>query len=434
MKKILTVLLVIFAAPLAAETDIIEVTSPGGITAWFVEEQSIPIVSISLSFQGGASLDSAEKQGATNLMMGLLEEGAGELDASGFMAATDDLGARFRFRAGRDSVSVSASMLRSDLDASIALLRLALVSPNFDDIALERVREQVNSGIRSDATNPQALAGLAFNDLLYDDHPYGRNIDGTLESVAALSAEDMRVAHLRSITKDRVVIGVVGAITAEELGILLDVLLADIPETSVGEIVDMEVETTAGVTVIDLATPQSVALFGHRGLPREDPDYLTAYVLNHIMGGRVSTARLNQEVREKRGLTYGISSFLLPYNHAASFLGQFSSANESMAEAVSIVQDEWAKMAESGISQDELDVAVRYLTGAYPLRFAGNAEIASIITGLQIADLGIDYAKRRNDLVRAVDLAEINRVAKRLFLPENLHFIIVGQPVGLAAE
>ncbi len=420
----------VFSGGLAAETKIIEVTSPGGITAWFVEEQSIPIVSISLSFQGGASLDPAEKQGATNLMMGLLEEGAGGLDASGFLEATDDLGARFSFQAGRDSVTVTASMLKSDLDKSVDLLRLALVSPNFDEIALERVRGQVNSNIRSSANDPNSLAGMAFNQLIYGDHPYGRDRDGTLETVAALTPDDMRVAHQRSMTKDRLVVGVVGAITPDELGVLLDNLLSDLPQSSDGNVADFEVLTSAGVTVIDLDTPQSVAIFGHRGLARDDPDFLTAFVLNHIMGGRVSTARLNVELREKRGLTYGISSFLLPYRHAATYLGQFSSSNESMGEAVDLVKAEWAKMAEFGITREELDVAVRYLTGAYPLRFEGNSAIAGIITGLQVANLPIDYPQTRNDQVRAVSLEEMNRVAAKIFLPEELVFVIVGQPEG----
>ncbi len=432
MKYFTTFILWVFlAGTLSAATKITEVTSPGGITAWFVEEQSIPIVSISLSFQGGTVLDSVEKQGATNLMMGLLEEGAGTLDASAFLEASDDLGTRFRFRAARDSVSITASMLKSDLDKSVALLRLALISPNFDQIAFDRVREQVNSSIRAGVTDPQSVAGMAFNQLVYGDHPYGRDREGTLETVAALTPDDMRIAHQRSMTKDRLVIGVVGAITPEELGLLLDDLLADLPETSIGELTDIAVSTSADITVIDFDTPQSVAIFGTRGLPRDDPDFLTAFVLNHIMGGRVTTARLNVELRQKRGLTYGISSFLLPYRNAATFLGRLSSNNDSMAEAVNLVKSEWAKMAEFGITQEELDIAVRYLTGAYPLRFEGNAEIAGIITGLQIANLPIDYPQTRNDQVRAVTLADMNRVAARIFLPEELLFVVVGQPEGL---
>ena len=434
MKHFIAMLAVFFLAqPLIAATKVVEVVSPGGITAWLVEEQSIPMLSVSLSFQGGAALDAIEKQGATNLMMGLLEEGAGNLDATAFLEASDDLGARFRFGAGRDSVSISASMLTSHLSESVALLRLALVSPNFDNIAFERVRGQLNSSIRSAATNPRSIAGMAFNNILYGDHASGRDIHGTLESVASLTQQDMRIAHRRALTRDRVVIGVVGAITPAELGLLLDELLGDLPRSSPGAIADTVVASSSGVTVIDLDTPQSVALFGHRGLPRQDPDFLAAYVLNHIMGGRVSTARLNQEVREKRGLTYGISSFLMPFRHGPAFMGQFSSGNESMKQAIEIVRNEWENMAVNGITQQELDIAVRYLTGAYPLRFEGNAEIASIITGLQISGIGIDYPQIRNDLVSALTLNDLNRVATRIFLPGELHFVVVGRPVGLSS-
>ncbi len=433
MKRFLTLIALIItaAAPLRAANEIQVVTSPGGITAWLVEEQSIPMVSMQFYFKGGGSLDPADKQGATNLMMGLLEEGATGITATEFAERSDELGARFSFDAGRDSTSVTASMLTANLDQSIALLRLALIEPTFDQVAFDRVQGQVFSILRSDATDPSAIASDRFQELAYPGHPYARNPDGTLETVAALTPDDMRVAFARALTKDRLIIGVVGAISAQELAPLLDDLLGDLPDTSVGEVPDTQVALSGGVEVIPFDTPQSVALFGHAGLSRDDPDYLTAYVLNHIMGGRATTARLTVEVRKKRGLTYGISTFLLPFQHAAVYMGHLNSGNDTMAEAIEIIQAEWAKMAEHGVTQQELDQAKRYLTGAYALRFSGNAAIAGILTGLQVADLGVDYISTRNDLVNAVTLDDINRVAARLYQPENLQFVVVGQPVGL---
>ena len=417
--------------PVNAATDIQEVTSPGGITAWLVQEESIPMVALQLSFRGGASQDSLEKLGAINLMVGLLEEGAGELNATQFAEESDELGARFRFSAARDSVNITASMLTSNLAESVELLRLALVEPTFPEVAFERVREQVNSGLRSDETDPGAIGSTAFRALVFPDHPYGQPTDGTLETVAALTPDDMRAAHRQALGRNNLYIGVVGDITPEALGELLDTLLGALPDDITDTVSDVSAVLDVGITSIEFDTPQSVVIFAQPGLKRDDPDYLTAYVLNHIMGGRSSTARLNVEVREKRGLTYGISTYLLPYEHAAIYMGNLSSGNETVAEAVAIIRAEWAKIAESGVTAEELETAQRYLTGAYPLRFDGNAAIAGILAGLQVAKLPITYIAERNDLVDAVTLNEINRVAAELYQPGNLRLVITGQPVGL---
>ncbi len=432
IRVLATVMALLLAAlPLRAATHIQLVTSPGGITAWLVQEQSIPMVALQFSFRGGASQDPVDKLGATNLMVGLLEEGAGPLDATAFAERSDELGARFRFSAGRDSVSITASMLTRNLDESADLLRLALIEPNFSQTAFERVRGQVNSSLRSDATDPQAIAGKAFRAMVFPDHAYSRPIDGTLATVAALTPDDMRAAHRRALGRNNVFIGVVGDITPQALGVLLDKLLGALPNDIVDVVPDVTPVLSAGITTIDFATPQSVVVFAQPGLKRDDPDFLAAYVLNHIMGGRSSTARLNVEVREKRGLTYGISSFLLPYQHAAIYMGNFSSGNDNVAEAVAIVREEWAKMAKNGVTAEELATAKRYLTGAYPLRFDGNAEIAGILAGLQVAKLPITYVDTRNDQVNAVTLEQINRIAASLYQPQNLRIVIAGQPVGL---
>jgi zinc protease len=313
----------------------------------------------------------------------------------------------------------------------VALLRKALVEPSFDDAAFARVKGQVNSIIRSGETDPQTIAGKALREMLFPGHPYGRPVDGTLETVAALTPDDMRAAHRRALGRNNAIIGVVGDISPEKLGRLLDAMLGDLPDDIADRVPDVQPALSAGVRVIDFATPQSVAVFAQPGLMRDDPDYLAAYVLNHIIGGRSSTARLNVEVREKRGLTYGIASFLLPYQHAALYMGHFNSGNDTMAEAVRIVQEEWAKVAADGVTAEELSTAKRYLTGAYALRFDGNAKIAEILASMQVAGLPISYIAERNDLVNAVTLEEINRVAARLYQPDKLRFVVVGQPRGL---
>lgn len=432
MKRlILTVALVFAAVTARAEIAIQEVTSPGGFKAWLVEEPSIPFVALEIRFRGGASLDAPGKRGATNLMVGLLEEGAGELDARGFAEATESIAARFDYDASDDAVSVSAQFLTETTDEAMALLRQSLIAPSFAPDAIERVRAQVLSGIRSDLKDPNAIASAAFDKMAFGDHPYGSAYEGTEESVTALTRDDLLQAHRDTLARDRVYISAAGDISAEELAVLMDALLADLPAMGAPLPERVEVATEGGVTVVPFDTPQSVAIFGHRGLERDDPDFFAAFVMNVIFGGGGFEARLMTEVREKRGLTYGVNSFLVPKDHAELYLGQVASANDRVAEAIAVIQDEWAKLAAEGVTAEELARAKTYLTGSYPLRFDGNGRIANILVGMQFDDLPIDYAQTRNAKIEAVTLDDIRRVAGEVLQPDALHFVVVGQPAGL---
>jgi zinc protease len=253
-------------------------------------------------------------------------------------------------------------------------------------------------------------------------------MDGTAESVNGLTRDDIVAAHQGALALDRVYVSAVGDITADELGVLLDKLLMGLPETGAEFAGPAEFQLSGGQTVVDFATPQSVAIFGHEGITRDDPDFFAAFVLNTIMGGASFDNRLMEEVREKRGLTYGIGTYLISMDQAELYLGSVASANDRVAQAIDVVRDEWARMGSEGPTVEELEAAQTYLTGAYPLRFSGNAEIADILVGMQIEGLGIDYIPGRNDQVLAVTLEDIKRVAARLMRPEDLHFVIVGQP------
>lgn len=419
------------ALPARAELNIREVTSPGGVTAWLVEDHGIPFVALEIVFKGGTSLDAPGKRGATYLMTGLIEEGAVDMDSRAFAEARDSLAASFSFDAGNDSVSVSARMLTENRDEAVALLHEALVNPRFDQSALDRVREQVLSGLRSDAKSPEALAPLAFDRLAFADHPYGTAKEGTPDSVAALTRDDIVAAHKGAMAHDRIYVAAAGDISAAELSALLDTLFAGLPATGAPMPERAPWLLQPGVTVEQFPSPQSVVFFGHRGIPRDDPDFFAAYILNEAMGGGRFSARLMKEVREKRGLTYGIGTYLVPMDHAELYLGQFSASNDKVAEAISVVRAEWAKVAAEGLTEAELEEVKTYLTGSYPLRFAGNGNIANVLVGMQMENLPIDYAVTRNEKVEAVTMEDVRRVAKRIFLPEELHFVVVGQPKGL---
>lgn len=418
------------ALPARAEIDIQEVTSPGGITAWLVEDRAIPFVALEVRFKGGASLDAEEQRGAAYMMTGLLNQGTGDLDARGFARELEALAADFDFDASDDAVSISARFLTENSADAVDLLRRALTEPSFPEDAIERVRAQILSGIASDQTDPNTIATHAFERLGFPGHPYGGPMEGTAETVSALTREDMITAWQGALARDRIYVSAVGDIGAEELATMLDTLFADLPETGAPFAGPAPYELAPGVNVVEFETPQSVALFGHRGMDRDDPDFLAAFVLNSIIGASGFESRLMYEVREKRGLTYGIGSFLVPKDHISLFMGQFSSANDRVAEAIDVVKDEWERAA-AGVTAEELADAKTYLTGSYPLRFDGNARIANILVGMQQDDMPIDYVVTRNDQVNALTLEQINAVAARLFDPEALSFVVVGKPEGI---
>ena len=428
---VMSAVILLAGLPARAEVDIKEITTPSGIDAWLVEDHSIPFVALELRFRGGTSLDAPGKRGAVNLMTGLLEEGAGDLDARAFSRATETLATSFSYDAGPDSLGVSVRFLSENREASMALLRDTLINPRFDEEAIERVRAQMISIIQSDAKDPQEIAGNSFSSLVYGDHPYSSDENGTVETVSALTRRDIIEAHAATMARDRLYVSAVGDITSEELSSLLDKLLSDLPETGAPLPEDATLNLPGGIKVVDYDTPQSIALFAQPGLEREDPDFFAAFILNHILGGGGFESRLMTEVREKRGLTYGVYSYLADRDDAQVWMGSVASANDRVAEAVEVITAEWKRLRENGVTQEELEDAKTYLTGAYPLRFDGNGTIANIAVGMQMDGLGTEYIANRNDKVNAVTLDEINRVARERLDPKRLTFVVTGQPKGL---
>lgn len=430
-RLILGLVLVTIGLPLRAGIDIQEITTPGGLNVWLVEDHSIPFVALEMRFLGGTTLDAPDKTGVGNLMMGLLEEGSDDLDSRGFAKAVEEIAASFSYNIHDDSASISAKFLTENRDRAMELLRGSMINPTFPTSAIDRVRAQVVSGIQSDEKDPDAIAHRAMDKIMFGDHPYSATKAGTLETIANITRQDIISAHQEVLTRDRVYISAVGDITADALAQLVDDLMADLPAQGPKLAGPVDVKLTKGTTIVEFDTPQSVAIFAQEGIDNEDPDFFAAYLLNVILGGGSFESRLMTEVREKRGLTYGVYSYHVDKAQADLWMGSVASANDRIAEAIAVVKDEWAKMQATGVSAKELQDAKTFLTGAYPLRFDGNAPIANIMVYMQVQGLAVDYIETRNDKVNAVTLEDINRVAKQVLNPEGLRFVVVGKPEGL---
>ncbi|WBU64093.1 M16 family metallopeptidase [Paracoccus aerodenitrificans] len=414
-------------------TEIQEITTPSGVTAWLVEDHSIPFTALNFAFRGGASLDAPGKRGAINLMTHTLEEGAGEMDATGFAAAVEELGAGIDFDVGDDALTVSTRMLTENRDEVADLIALALADPSFDNDAVERVKGQVLASIRAEDNDPQAIATKAAAKAAWGAHPYGSSINGTADSVMPLGPVDLVEAKNRVIAKDRLIVGAAGDIDAEELGALIDRIIADLPAEATAPLPSKaEFLADGGVELIEWNSPQTVVSFLQPAPEMDDPDYFAAFVADHILGGGGFSSRLMEEIREKRGLTYGVYTSLVNGVYGASWQGGMASSNASVAEAVELTRQEWALMSE-GVTDQELADAKTYLTGEYPLRWNGNTRIAGILTGMQLIGLPIDYPDTRNGLIEAVTADDVARVAQKWLDADALQFVLVGQPDGIEA-
>lgn len=429
---VLTVGAVLVSAPFQSTANamkIQDVTSPGGVKAWLVEEHGLPLMALRFGFKGGAAQDPAGKEGVANLLTILMDEGAGDMNAAAFQERMEELAMKMGFSAGRDTLSGTFQTLTENRDAAIDLFKLALTKPRFDADAVARMKASVASGLAFDAKDPNKVAARAWNEMAFAGHPYARPVRGTKETLAAITSDDLDAYRKRIFSKDTLRVTVVGDVTAEELGPMLDKIFGDLSEKSGALDVKPVAFPEKGETkIIEMNVPQSVAQFGHAAFKRDDKDFIASYVLNYIIGGGGFNSRLMEEVREKRGLAYSVYSYVAPYEKTAIFLGGVATKNEEINKSMDVIRGVFQRMADEGPSQVELDNAKQYLTGSYALRFDSSSKIAGQLFWVQMEDLGKAYITDRNRLIESVTLDDIKRVAKRLLKPDNLLVTIVGKP------
>jgi zinc protease len=426
--------LTLFAsAPSHAAAKIQRLVSPGGIEAWFVQDATVPLIAMEYAFKGGSSQDPADKPGTGNMVAGLLDEGAGDLDSKTYHERLDRRAIELSFSATRDYFRGSLRMLKDNKDEAFDLLQLALTSARFDADDVERIRAQVISGLRRDTTNPSSLAGRKFLEVAFGDHPYGRQSYGTLDSVPKIDVSDMKAYAGRIIAKDGLRISVVGDIDADALGKLLDKTFGGLPaKASLTPIPEIEVAKPPQRAFVPLDVPQTVVTFGGPGIRRDDPNFMAGYVVNHILGGG-SSSRLYKEVREKRGLAYSIYESLLWMDRSALFVGNTGTRADRAGETVDAIEKEIRRIAEDGPTQKELDEAKSYLKGSQMLALDTSSKLASALLQYQLDKLPIDYIEKRNALVDAVTLDDAKKAAQTLW-GNGLLTVIVGRAPQAAAQ
>lgn len=431
--RLLVLIVAVGIAPAThAAAKIQRVTTSAGIEAWLVQEPRIPIIAAEIAWRGGSALEPVGREGLARMLAGLLDEGAGDLDANTFKAALEDKAISLSFNADRDHMRASLKTLSEHRDEAFRLLGLALTQPRLDAEPLARVRGQLLVQLQRSAADPDSIAARTWNQTAFAGHAYGRPAEGTNDSLNAITRDDLATFAKARFARDNIVIGVVGDIGPDELKRLLDGAFGGLPERAVpATLAPIQPAVRAAPLVIERDIPQSVVLFGGPGLKRADPDWYAGYVANYILGGGGFASRLTEEVREKRGLVYSVYSYLQPMDATALQIGGLGTRNETAGEAIALVKAEIRRLRETGVTETELRNAKSYLTGSFPLRLSSNGRIAGTLVAMQLDHLGIDYLERYNSLIGGVTLADVNRVVRRLMDPDALLTVVVGKPSGL---
>lgn len=409
----------------------------GGAEAWLVHSPDVPLVTVRMAFRGAGSVsDDSGKEGRARMLASLLGEGAGGLDALAFNQALESHAIQMGFSADSDMVLVSMSTLSEHVDKAFELLGLALTQPRLDDDAIERVRAQMRTALRKMEEQPRYIAGRALAEAVLKGHPYASPTEGTHAGIAAITKADLQAHGKAYLTSANVLMAVVGDVDAATLQRLVAAHLDGLPATFSGakEIPPLPLKAVGQTETVRRDIPQTVVVFAGAGIPRGDDDFYTAYVLNHLTGGGTLTSRLGEEIREKRGLAYYAYSSLQTMDHGALFTGGFGTRNEQAAGALRVMMDTLRAIGRGEVSQQDVDEAKSYITGAFPLTLASNDGIASMLLVMQRFGLGRDYLAERNALIEAVTREDVIRVAKRLIRPEKLTIIGVGDPAGNLAD
>ncbi|MBL0941305.1 MAG: insulinase family protein [Alphaproteobacteria bacterium] len=418
-------------APVSAVIHIQEIKSPGGLKAWLVEDKTTPVISLSYAFKAGSAVDPKGKDGVAELTKAMLMEGAGELNKQAFAGKLQDLAIDLEYSASLDFFTGTLTTLKKNHQEAARLLNLTLTKPRLELEALKRVKDQQITYLKNVAHNPVYLANLKIMQKLYPNHPYQRDCSGTLQTIPNIKIEDIRHYITNYLSQDKLVIGIAGNLTAQEAGEMIDKVFQGVPVK--GQVVEtsyMRVNKRAQTIILQKDIPQSTVIFAHHGVTFKDPELLKVTLLMRILGAG-DTSRLNEEIREKRGLSYTVGAGLLTMKYGGLVMGSLGTENDHVKESINLVHTEWKRMHDHGVTLKEFNNAKTYLIGSLPLRFTNSAAISASLLQLQYSGKDKNYINERNALINAITLEQINEVAKWLLKPDSLVFVVVGKPVGL---
>lgn len=406
-------------------------TTPAGIKLWHVEDNSLPITTIHFAFRGaGAVNDPANKIGLGQLVSNTIDEGAGERDASAFQEALQDHAIELSFSNNRDHFTGKLKTLKRHQDLAIELLYDALHKPRFDLEAADRMKYANIMRIKSSQSNSDWMVARLANDVYFGAHPYARNSGGTISGLKAITKKDMTDFVKTNFTRQNLVVATAGNLNADEATAIIDKIFADLPlDGREYQLDDVTPPETPIKIAYEMDSPQSAVQMIWPSFPQSDPDYHAMRVMNHILGGGGFSSYLMDEVREKKGLTYGIYSQPVNMDYADYMMIQSATSPENIAPMTQAVSDVLTKLKTQNVDAQLLDDAKSYLIGSLPLRFASTLSLSGTAIRMQLDGRDINALDNWADKISAVTADDVMRVANRIFVSTEPNATIIAGAV-----
>lgn len=394
-----------------------EVVTPKGFKLWLIEEHQVPIVSMAFLFKkAGRGYDTDDKEGLAMLVADVLPHGAGKYDSHDYHETLELNGISLGFNVGLENFSGQITFPSTNIAAAEDVLAETFKSPLFPEDTLKSSKQQFLAALASQKETPQGELGLEFAQILYGNHPYARNPLGNAQDIQNLSREDLQNYVKTMLVKENIIIGIAGDISSDRAAELADNVFSSLAESSdIKELEAPKINLESQRHKIERKTAQVTSSFAALGVAREDKDFYPLYVANYVFGGSGLTSRLSLEAREKKGLTYGIGTYLATDKKTPLILGQFSSTPENYEQMYQILLNEWQKFAKTGVSKKELDDAKNYLLASYNLRFNSTEGLADMLVAMQQYNLGLDFLQKRNGYIKDITLKQVNKAAQRYF-------------------
>jgi len=408
---------------------------PSGVQVYLATSPAIPMVDVRIEFDAGSRRDPRDKAGLASLMASATAYGvratgtAPSLDENGLSDAWADLGASFGGSASSDRLSFSMRSLTYPdlLEKAVTLAARQLGEPAFPDAPWLRDRPKLVASLKEANTRPATLAARAFGQAVYADHPYG--FEMTAETLNRITMDDMRALHPQAVRACDAKVSIVGALDRAQADALITRLFARVPaaqctpRAAVPEVAPLQQASEQGIA---FASAQAHVLVGQPGFKRNDPDFFALTVGNHILGGGGFTARLTEEVREKRGLTYSVYSYFAPAVHAGAFTIGLQTRPDQAQQALDLVREVLAKFVSQGPTDLELKAAKDNLIGGFALRIDSNRKLLDNLANIAWNDLPLDYLDTWTAQVDKLTTEDIRKAFARVLQPQTMATVVLG--------
>lgn len=399
------------------DATVAEVKTSSGLSGWLIEDHNIPLVGVSFLFdRTGAAYDPEDKQGLSALASTLLTRGAGRRDWGEISDFMDLNGIKITVSAEMDYIFGHMTVPSEYLEQGLEVLSDILHRPHFDEKNIKTAKLQLKESLKLKQERPEHRLERAFMQDMFAGHVFSRNISGTAEGIENVTRQDLQAFLQNTFARDNLIVGLAGDLTPERAEKIIESVFADLPEKNPHDEIELPIVSfDKALARIEDHTAQVGSIFAAQATPRLAKDFYPLYIANHILGGSGLVSRLSLEAREKRGLTYGIYTYLSVDDRIPMIVGHFSTSAQNFEQMAEILRQEWEKFAQGGVTAEELAMAKDYLLSSYNLRFRSTLGLSDMLVYMQKYNLGADFLRNRNAYVSAVTLEEVNAATKKYF-------------------